>query len=85
MAVVVNKRLTKNSIIGPDDISLEPVTAKSPTDYFTRINDVVGRRVKRSLRTRQIVEARHLQTNWMVQKRAACHSRKWIWCCSGFK
>ena len=68
MAVVVNKRLTKNSIIGPDDISLEPVTAKSSTDYFTRINDVVGRRVKRSLRTRQIVEARHLQTNWMVQK-----------------
>ena len=68
MAVVVNKRLTKNSIIGPDDISLEPVTVKSSTDYFTRIDDVVGRRVKRSLRTRQIVEARHLQTNWMVQK-----------------
>ena len=68
MAVVVNKRLTKNSIIGPDDVSLEPVTAKSSTDYFTRINDVVGRRVKRSLRTRQIVEARHLQTNWMIQK-----------------
>ena len=69
MAVVVNKRLTKNSIIGPDDISLEPVTTKKlSTDYFTRISDVVGRRVKRSLRTRQIVEARHLQTNWMVQK-----------------
>ena len=55
MAVVVNKRLTKNSIIGPDDISLEPVASMSSTDYFTRINDVVGRRVKRSLRTRQIV------------------------------
>ena len=68
MAVVVNKRLTKNSIIGPDDISLEPVTAKSSTDYFTRIKDVVGRRVKRSLRTSQIVEARHLQTNWMIEK-----------------
>ena len=68
MAVVVNKRLKKNSIIGPDDISLEPIKAKSSTDYFTRINDVVGRRVKRSLRTRQLVEARHLQKNWMVQK-----------------
>ncbi len=68
MAVVVNKRLRKNSIIGPDDISLEQVTAKLSTDYFTRISDVIGRRVKRSLRTRQIVEARHLQTNWMIQK-----------------
>ena len=75
MAVVVNKRLKKNSIIGPDDISLEPVTAKSSTDYFTRINDVVGRRVKRSLRTRQIVEARHLQTNWMVQKGSLSFSK----------
>ena len=68
MAVVVNKRLRKNSIIGPDDVSLEQVTAKLSTDYFIHISDVVGRRVKRSLRTRQIVEAKHLQTNWMIQK-----------------
>ena len=68
MAVVVNKRLTKNSIIGPGDVSLEPFTAISSTDFFTRIDDVVGRRLKRSLRTRQLVEARHLQTNWMIEK-----------------
>ena len=68
MAVVVNKRLTKNSIIGPSDVSLEPFTAISSTDFFTRIDDVVGRRLKRSLRTRQLVEARHLQTNWMIEK-----------------
>ena len=68
MAVVVNKRLTKNSIIGPSDVSLEHLTTTSSTDFFTSINDVVGRRLKRSLRTRQIVEARHLQTNWMIEK-----------------
>ena len=68
MAVVVNKRLTKNSIIGPDDVSLEPFIVFPSSDFFTRIDDVVGRRLKRSLRTRQIVEDRHLQTNWMIVK-----------------
>ena len=68
MVVVVNKRLTKNNIIGPDDVSLEPVAALSSTNYFTRIDDVVGRRLKRSLRTRQILESRHLKTNWMIEK-----------------
>ena len=65
---MVNKRLTKNTIIGPTDVSLETVTARSSTDYFTRIDDVIGRRVKRSLRTRQIVGSRHLQTDWMIEK-----------------
>ncbi|MBL81566.1 MAG: flagella basal body P-ring formation protein FlgA [Rhodospirillaceae bacterium] len=68
IAVVVNKRLTKNSIIGPGDVSLEPFTAISSKDFFTRIDDVVGRRLKRSLHTRQLVEARHLKTNWMIEK-----------------
>ena len=68
MAVVVNKRLKKNSIIGPGDVSLEPFTAISSADFFTRIDDVVGRRLKRSLRPQQVIEARHLQTNWMIQK-----------------
>lgn len=68
MAVVVNKRLTKNSIIGPGDVSIQPINAGSSTDFYTRVDDVVGRRLKRSLRTRQIVGARHLQTNWMIEK-----------------
>ena len=68
LAVVVNKRLAKNTIIAPTDVSLEPVKARSPTDYFTRIEDVIGRRVKSSLRTRQIVKARHLQAEWMIEK-----------------
>ena len=68
MAVVVNKRLIKNSIIGPGDVSLEYFTAISSVDFYTRIDDVVGRRLKRSLRTSQLVEARHLQTNWMIEK-----------------
>ena len=68
LAVVVNKRLTKNSVIGPNDVSLEPFTEITSADFFTRIDDVVGRRLKRSLRTRQIVEARHLRTNWMIEK-----------------
>jgi flagella basal body P-ring formation protein FlgA len=68
LAVVVNKRLTKNSIIGPGDVGIEPITAKASGDYFTQIDDVIGRRVKRSLRPRQIVETRHLQTDWMIEK-----------------
>ena len=68
IAVVVNKRLTKNSIIGPADVSLEPVIVTSSTEYFTQIEDVVGRRAKRSLRPRQIVEARHLQIDWMIER-----------------
>ena len=29
---------------------------------------MIGRRVKSSLRTRQIVKARHLQAEWMIEK-----------------
>ena len=68
IAVVVNKRLLKNSIIGPTDVILETVVGTSSTDYFTRVDDVIGRRLKRSLRTRQIVGSRHLQTDWMIEK-----------------
>ena len=68
MAVVVNKPLTKNSIISPADVSLETVAMTSSTGFFTRIDDVIGRRVKRRIRTRQIIEARHLQTDWMIEK-----------------
>jgi len=68
MAVVVNKRLTKNSIIGSTDVRLEPLTKTSSIDYFTRIDDVIGRRLKRSLRPRQIIGARHLRTDWMIEK-----------------
>ena len=68
IAVVVNKRLTKNTIIGPTDVSLETVSVRSSADYFTRIDDVIGRRVKRSLRPHQIVGSRHLQTDWMIEK-----------------
>ena len=68
MAVVVNKRLSKNSIIGPSDVSLEPVTATSSADHYTRVEDVVGRRVKRGIRTQQVVKTSHLQPNWMIEK-----------------
>ena len=67
-AVVVNKRLSKNSIISPSDVSLEIVPTTAGTDYFTRLEDVVGRRVKRSLRTQQVIQARHLQTDWLIEK-----------------
>ena len=67
-AVVVNKRLARNSIIAPSDVRLEAVPASASTDYFTRLEDVVGRRVKKSLRTQQIVQSRHLQTDWLIEK-----------------
>ena len=41
---------------------------RSSADYFTRIDDVIGRHVKRSLRPHQIVDSRHLQTDWMIEK-----------------
>ena len=67
-AVIVNKRLSKNSIISPSDVSLAVVPATAGTDYFTRLEDVVGRRVKKSLRTQQVIQARHLQTDWLIEK-----------------
>lgn len=67
-AVIVNKRLSKNSIISPSDVSLAVVSATAGTDHFTRLEDVVGRRVKKSLRTQQVIQARHLQTDWLIEK-----------------
>ena len=42
--------------------------ATAGTDYFTRLEDVVGRRVKKSLRTQQVIQARHLQIDWLIEK-----------------
>ena len=67
-AVVVNKRLSRDSIISPSDVRLDVVSSAAGTDYFTRLEDVVGRRVKKSLRTAQMVQARHLQTDWLIKK-----------------
>jgi len=67
-AVIVNKRLTKNSVISPSDVYLDAVPASAGSDYFTRLEDVVGRRVKRGLRTEQLVRARHLETDWLIEK-----------------
>ena len=67
-AVIVNKRLTKHTVISPSDVYLEAVPASAGSDYFTRLEDVVGRRVKNSLRTEQIIRARHLETDWLIEK-----------------
>ena len=63
-AVVLKKRVTKNSIIRPSDLSLEHISVTSSADYFTRIDDVAEAAASSCLRPRQIVEPRHLEEDW---------------------
>ena len=83
--MIVNKRLTKNSIISPSDVQLAAVPMTASTDYFTRLEDVVGRRVKKSLRTQQIIQARHLQTDWLIEKGQPVILESRIGAIAGFK
>jgi flagella basal body P-ring formation protein FlgA len=68
MAVVLNKSLARGTVITADDIDLVEVSITKGMQLFAKAEDVVGRKIKRSLSEGQVVRASHLNISWLIFK-----------------
>ena len=66
--IKVNKNLKKNQIITENDIYLIKTNKKGASNYFSYKKEVIGRKIKVSLREGQILRDRHIEKNWMIQE-----------------
>ena len=62
------RSVQKGQILSRDDVVLKVAKAKNRTGYFSKINDVVGRKVKKKLSVNQIILSRHLEIDWDIRK-----------------
>lgn len=67
LAVVSRQPLARGSVIGPQDIGLARVSARSGADRFTRPEALIGRRLRQSLGEGQPILARNLEQAWAVR------------------
>ena len=66
--IKVNKNLKKNQIITENDIYFIKTNKKGASNYFSYKKDVIGRKIKVSLREGQILRDRHIEKNWTIQE-----------------
>ena len=66
--IKVNKNLKKNQIITENDIYLIKTNKKGASNYFSYKKEVIGRKIKVSLREGQILRDRHIEKNWTIQE-----------------
>ena len=62
------RSVQKGHILSHDDVVLRVANAKNRTDYFAKVSDVVGRKVKKKLSVNQMVLSRHLEIEWDIRK-----------------
>ena len=66
--IKVNKNLKKNQIITKNDIYIIKTNKKGASNYFSYKKEVIGRKIKVSLREGQILRNRHIEKNWTIQE-----------------
>jgi len=62
------RSVSRGEILEADDLVMVPVAQGRHVGHFTRLNDVVGRRVKQTLGVNQVLLARHLDIFWDIQQ-----------------
>ncbi len=62
------RSVQKGRILSRDDVVLKVARANNSTDYFAKISDVVGRKVKKKLSVNQMILSRHLEIDWDIRK-----------------
>ena len=65
---MLTKSLQTGEIIGADDVRLVQRDTNPGVGHFRDIDDVVGRKAKRSLTINQIIRARHLELDYAIHK-----------------
>ena len=63
--VIVVRPVSRGDLLTREDLGLQTLS-RSGGGGFTDIDELVGRRAKKSLRTGLVVHDRHLQPDWMV-------------------
>ena len=66
--IKARKNLKKDQIITENDIYLIKTNKKGASNYFSYKKEVIGRKIKVSLREGQILRDRHIEKNWTVQE-----------------
>ena len=66
--VVLAKSLQKGEIITIDDVKLVQRDANPGVGYFRTIDEVIGRKTKKTLTINQIIRTRHLELDYAIHK-----------------
>ena len=66
--IVVTKSLKRGDVITAQDIDHIYGPPKAYRDFFISRRDVIGRKVKQSINIGEMVRARALEPDWMIQK-----------------
>ena len=62
------RSVSRGKVLEADDLVMVPVAQGRHVGYFTRLTDVVGRRVKQTLSINQVLLARHLDIFWDIME-----------------
>ena len=66
--IVMARSVQKGKVLSYDDVDLKVARANNRTGYFTKVSDVVGRKVKKKLSVDQIILSRHLEIDWDIRE-----------------
>ena len=66
--VKLSRSLRRGEVITHDDLVLVSSPNHRLVGYFEKLDDVIGRKVNRSLSVNQAVRNRHLEIDWLVEK-----------------
>ncbi len=66
--VVLTKSIKRGEVITADDVVIISRSGNPGASYFSDLDDVVGRKVKRSLSINKTVRMQHLELDWMIEK-----------------
>jgi flagella basal body P-ring formation protein FlgA len=66
--VVLTKSVKRGEVITADDVMIVRRPGSPGVSYYSNLNDVVGRKAKRSLSINKTIRTRHLELDWTIQK-----------------
>ena len=66
LLVSAAKPIKKDSVIQLGDLVLVEATKQNTQSYFSSVNDVIGRKAKRTIYRDQLIKPQHVTTLWLV-------------------
>ena len=61
------KPIKKDSVIRLEDLVLVETTKRNTQSYFSSVNDVIGRKAKRTIYRDQLIKPQHVTTLWLIK------------------
>ena len=66
LLVSAAKPIKKDSVIQLEDLVLVEATKRNTQSYFSSVNDVIGRKAKRTIYRDQLIKPQHVTTLWLI-------------------